>query len=107
MKIIPLFILIFLFSFVGESFSKNTSDYQSVICFRTSEFDKNPVLYTCNSPFCRLGYNERYKKHKYCESDNYSEVFNHRIFGQGQLYLLCTKLLGVGKGNDKCNLPLE
>ena len=106
MKKIILMISLFIFNSF-PSYSQNTSDFDTVLCFRTSEYDKKPVLYTCNKPMCSSGYSNKIKNHKYCDSDNYMDV-KHRFFGSGQVYVLCTQLFGWGgPGNDKCKKPLN
>lgn len=106
--LIMLFFTLLVFK-TNFAISANTSDFKTVMCWKTkSIFDKGPILYTCNSYFCNSGYVKKYKNHKLCESTFYSDVSNHRWFGNGQMYVLCTQLLGFnGEGHDKCGLTIN
>ena len=61
--LILLFVTLLVFK-TNVAISANTSDFQTVMCWRTSSFDKEPNLYTCNSFFCNSGYVKKYKNHR-------------------------------------------
>ena len=107
MRILVLF-LTFNCLLTSVAMSSNTSDFKTVMCFRNSEYDEKPNLYTCNSYFCSKGYKNKYKNHELCKSPHYSDASNHRWFGTGQIYELCTQLMGFsGKGHDKCGVTIN